>query len=95
MRSLVSALLPPDSDPRSYTPQEQANIDTVLKLRSAPFLERRNYMHQAMVRHRWGFASLADVTGMKDGAGGHLAPGERPCHRGLVLRRPAPAAASA
>jgi predicted ester cyclase len=69
MLSLVSALLPPGSDPRSYTPQEQANIETVLKLRSAPFSERKNHMHPAMVRHRWGFASLADVTGMKDGAG--------------------------
>jgi len=69
MLSLVSALLPPGSDPRSYTLQEQANIDIVLKLRSAPFSERKNYMHPAMVRHRWGFASLADVTGMKDGAG--------------------------
>ena len=69
MLSLVSALLPPGSDPRSYTPQEQANIETVLKLRSAPFSQRKNYMHPAMVRHRWGFASLADVTGMKDGDG--------------------------
>jgi predicted ester cyclase len=69
MLSLVSALLPPGTDPRSYTPREQANIETVLKLRSAPFRERQNYMHPAMVRHRWGFASLADVTGMKDGAG--------------------------
>ena len=69
MLSLVSALLPPDTDPRSYTPQEQANIETVLKLRAAPFSERKNYMHQAMVRHRWGFASLADITGMKDGTG--------------------------
>ena len=69
MLSLVSALLPPGADPRSYTPREQANIETVLKLRSAPFRERRNYMHPAMVRHRWGFASLADVTGMKDGVG--------------------------
>lgn len=68
-RSLVSALLAPDTGARSYTPQEQANIETVLKLRSAPFSERKNYMHPAMVRHRWGFASLADVTGMKDGAG--------------------------
>jgi hypothetical protein len=69
MLSLVSALLPPGTDPRSYTPREQANIETVLKLRSAPFRERRKYMPPAMVRHRWGFASLADVTGMKDGAG--------------------------
>jgi predicted ester cyclase len=69
MLSLVSALLPPGSDPRSYTLQEQANIEIVLKLRSAPFSERKNYMHPAMVRHRWGFASLADVTGMKDGVG--------------------------
>ena len=69
MLSLVSALLPPGTDPRSYTPREQANIETVLRLRSAPFSERKNYMHPAMVRHRWGFASLADVTGMKDGAG--------------------------
>ena len=69
MLSLVSALLPPGTDPRSYTPREQANIETVLKLRSAPFSERKNYMHPAMVRHRWGFASLADVSGMKDGAG--------------------------
>ena len=69
MLSLVSALLPPGTDPRIYTPREQANIETVLKLRSAPFRERQNYMHPAMVRHRWGFASLADVSGMKDGAG--------------------------
>jgi predicted ester cyclase len=69
MLSLVSALLPPGTDPRTYTPREQANIETVLKLRSAPFRERQSYMHPAMVRHRWGFASLADVSGMKDGAG--------------------------
>ena len=69
MRSLVSALLPTGGEPRSYTPGERANIETVLKLRSAPFSERKKYMHPAMVRHRWGFASLADVTGMKDGAG--------------------------
>jgi predicted ester cyclase len=69
MRSLVSALLPSGADPRSYTAEEQANIETVLRLRSAPFSERKNYMHPAMVRHRWGFASLADITGMKDGAG--------------------------
>ena len=69
MRSLVSALLPSGTDLRSYTPEEQANIETVLRLRSAPFSQRKNYMHPAMVRHRWGFASLADITGMKDGAG--------------------------
>ena len=69
MRSLVSALLPSGADPRVYTAEERANIETVLKLRSAPFSERKNYMHPAMVRHRWGFASLADITGMKDGAG--------------------------
>jgi hypothetical protein len=40
MLSLVSALLPPATDPRTYTPREQANIETVLKLRSAPFRER-------------------------------------------------------
>ena len=69
MRSLVSAVLPSGTDPRSYTAEEQANIETVLRLRSAPFTQRKNYMHPAMVRHRWGFASLADITGMKDGAG--------------------------
>jgi predicted ester cyclase len=69
MRSLVSALLPSGADPQSYTAEEQANIETVLRLRSAPFSQRQNYMHAAMVRHRWGFASLADITGMKDGAG--------------------------
>jgi predicted ester cyclase len=69
MRSLVSALLPSDADPRSYTAEEQANIETVLRLRSAPFSQRKNYLHPAMARHRWGFASLADITGMKDGAG--------------------------
>ncbi len=69
MRSLVSALLPSGADPQSYTAEEQANIETVLRLRSAPFSQRKNYMHPAMVRHRWGFASLADITGMKDGAG--------------------------
>ena len=69
MPSLVSALLPPGADPQSYTAEEQANIETVLRLRSAPFSQRKNYMHPAMVRHRWGFASLADITGMKDGAG--------------------------
>ena len=69
MRSLVSALLRSGADPRSYTAEEQANIETVLRLRSAPFSQRKNYMHPAMVRHRWGFASLADITGMKDGAG--------------------------
>ena len=69
MRSLVCALLPSGADPRSYTAEEQANIETVLRLRSAPFSERKNFMHPAMVRHRWGFASLADITGMKDGAG--------------------------
>ena len=69
MRSLVSALLPSGADPQSYTAGEQANIETVLRLRSAPFSQRKNYMHPAMVRHRWGFASLADITGMKDGAG--------------------------
>ena len=69
MRSLVSALLPSGTDPRSYTAEERANIETVLQLRSAPFSQRKNYMHPAMVRHRWGFASLADITGMKDGAG--------------------------
>ena len=69
MRSLVSALLPSGADPRVYTAEEQANIETVLRLRSAPFSQRKNYMHPAMVRHRWGFASLADITGMKDGAG--------------------------
>jgi len=69
MRSLVSAMLPAGADPRSYTAEEQANIETVLRLRSAPFSQRKNYMHPAMVRHRWGFASLADITGMKDGAG--------------------------
>jgi predicted ester cyclase len=69
MRSLVSVMLPSGADPRSYTAEEQANIETVLRLRSAPFSQRKNYMHPAMVRHRWGFASLADITGMKDGAG--------------------------
>ena len=69
MRSLVAALLPSGTDPRTYTPEEQANIETVVRLRSAPFSERKNYTHPAMVRHRWGFASLADITGMKDGAG--------------------------
>ncbi|TVZ01972.1 hypothetical protein EAS64_31570 [Trebonia kvetii] len=69
MHSLVSALLPTGTDPRSYTAEEQANIETVLRLRSAPFSQRKKYMHPAMVRHRWGFASLADITGMKDGAG--------------------------
>src|SRR6202522_1010173 len=69
MRSLVSALLPSGADPRVYTAEEQARIETVLRLRSAPFSQRKNYMHPAMVRHRWGFDSLADITGMKDGAG--------------------------
>jgi predicted ester cyclase len=69
MRSLVSALLPSGADPQVYTAEEQANIETVLRLRSASFSQRKNYMHPAMVRHRWGFESLADVTGMKDGAG--------------------------
>lgn len=69
MRSLVSALLPAGTDPRVYTAEEQANIEVIRKLRSVPFGERKNYMHPAMVRHRWGFASLADITGMKDGAG--------------------------
>jgi len=69
MRSLVSALLPSGADPQVYTAEEQANIETVLRLRSASFSQRKNYMHPAMVRHRWGFASLADITGMKDGAG--------------------------
>lgn len=41
----------------------------MLKLRPAPFSERKNYMHPSMVRHRRGFASLADVTGMNDGTG--------------------------
>lgn len=70
MLSLVSALLPAGTDSRGpYTAEEQANISTVLALRSAPFSERPRYMHPAMVRHRWGFASLADITGMKDGSG--------------------------
>ena len=69
MRSLVSAMLMSGADPQVYTAEEQANIETVLRLRSAPFSQRKNYMHPAMVRHRWGFASLADITGMKDGAG--------------------------
>jgi len=69
MRSLVSALLPSGADPQVYTAEEQANIETVLRLRSASFSQRKNYMHPAMVRHRWGFESLADITGMKDGAG--------------------------
>ena len=40
MHSLVSALLPADTDTRSYTAGELANIETVLRLRSAPFSER-------------------------------------------------------
>jgi hypothetical protein len=67
--SLVSALLPAGTDPRVYTAEEQTNIEVIRKLRSASFSERKKYMHPAMVRHRWGFASLADITGMKDGAG--------------------------
>ena len=69
MRSLVSALLPADTEPRTYTSEELANIETVLRLRTAPFSERKQFTHPAMIRHRWGFASLADITGMKDGAG--------------------------
>ncbi|MGW0997959.1 ester cyclase [Streptomyces sp. NPDC002520] len=69
VRSLVAAALPPDVDPLSYTPQEQANIDLILRLRSVPFAERRTFMRPGMRHHRWGFASLADISGMKDGRG--------------------------
>ncbi|MER5917058.1 ester cyclase [Streptomyces sp. NPDC001982] len=68
-RSLVAAALPTDFDPRSHTPQEQANIDLILRLRSVPFAERRTFMRPGMRHHRWGFASLADISGMKDGRG--------------------------
>ncbi|NMI54297.1 ester cyclase [Streptomyces sp. RLB3-17] len=69
VRSLVAAALLADVDPRSYTPQEQANIDLIVRLRSVPFAERRKFMRPGMCHHRWGFASLADISGMKDGRG--------------------------
>lgn len=69
MRSLVTSALLPEIDPRSYTAEEEANIDVVLKLRSVPFSERKGFMHPQMRHHRWGFMSLADISGMKDGTG--------------------------
>jgi len=68
-RSLVASALPRDVDPRNYTAQEQANIDLILQLRSVSFTERRKFLHPQMRHHRWGFMSLADISGMKDGSG--------------------------
>lgn len=67
--SLVGAGLPEGVDPREYTDEERANIDVVLKLRSVPFAERKAFMHPQMRHHRWGFMSLADISGLKDGRG--------------------------
>lgn len=69
MRSLVaSALFPPDADPGSYTAEERANIEVILKLRSVPFSERKQFMHPQMRHHRFGFASLGVISGL-GGAG--------------------------
>jgi predicted ester cyclase len=69
MLSLVAAGVPTGEHTRTYTDQELANINLILKLRSVPFAERKLFMHPQMKHHRWGFSSLADITGMKDGSG--------------------------
>ncbi len=68
-RSLVATGLAPGGSPAAYTAQERANLDVILRLRSVPFAERKRFMHPQMRHHRWGFMSLADITGMKDGSG--------------------------
>jgi predicted ester cyclase len=68
-RSLVATNPPPDASLLDFTAEEQNNLDVILRLRAAPFTERKNFMHPQMRHHRWGFMSLADITGMKDGRG--------------------------
>jgi predicted ester cyclase len=68
-RSLVGTGLAPDASHAGYTAQERANLDVILRLRSVPFAERKRFMHPQMRHHRWGFMSLADISGMKDGTG--------------------------
>jgi predicted ester cyclase len=69
MLSMVAAGVPTGEHTRTYTDQELAKINLILKLRSVPFAERKLFMHPQMKHHRWGFSSLADITGMKDGSG--------------------------
>ncbi len=69
LRSLVATMLRQGATTSGYSMQEQGNIDIILQLRSVPFAERRRFMHPQMRHHRWGFMSLADISGMKDGSG--------------------------
>lgn len=52
-----------------YTQEERRNVETILKLRSVPFVERREFMAEGFRHHRWGMANLAELSGMRDGSG--------------------------
>lgn len=52
-----------DAPPPSYTAQERANLDLIRRYRAARVSERKPFFAPGFVRHRAGFANIAELWG--------------------------------